>query len=69
MHPHLEADDLTFDEEGDDENVAMNNEEAERRSVFHKMRIDGYQETVNMYLLYGTDTLRLGRHYLSERKA
>lgn len=54
MHPHPEVDDLTFDEE-DDEHVAMNNEEAERRSVFHKMRIDGYQETVNMYLLYGTD--------------
>ena len=55
MHPHLEADDLTFDEEGDDENVAMNNEEAVRRSVFHKMKIYGYQETHNMYLLHGTD--------------
>ena len=54
MHPHLEADDLTFDEE-DDEHVAMNNEEAVRRSVFHKMRIDGYQETQNMYLLHGED--------------
>lgn len=54
-HPHLEADDLTFDEEGDDEHVAMNNEEAVRRSVFHKMRIDGYQETHNMYLLHGKD--------------
>ena len=55
MHPHLEADDLTFDEEDDDEHVAMNNEEAVRRSVFHKMKIYGYQETQNMYLLYGTD--------------
>ena len=55
MHPHPEVDDLTFDEEDDDEHVAMNNEEAVRRSVFHKMRIDGYQETQNMYLLYGED--------------
>ena len=58
MHPHLEADDLTFDEEDDDEHVAMANVEAEeavRRSVFHKMRIDGYQETQNMYLLHGED--------------
>ena len=60
MHPslesmHPEVDDLTFDEEGDDENVAMNNEEAVRRSVFHKMKIYGYQETQNMYLLHGND--------------
>ena len=54
MHPHPEVNDLTFDEE-DDEHVAMNNEEAVRRSVFHKMRIYGYQETQNMYLLYGED--------------
>ena len=54
MHPHPEVDDLTFDEE-DDEHVAMNNEEAVRRSVFHKMKIYGYQETQNMYLLHGTD--------------
>ena len=54
MHPHPEVNDLTFDEE-DDEHVAMNNEEAVRRSVFHKMKIYGYQETQNMYLLYGED--------------
>ena len=53
MHP--EVDDLTFDT---DEEIAMANVEAEeavRRSVFHKMRIDGYQETHNMYLLHGED--------------
>ena len=53
MHP--EVDDLTFDT---DEEIAMANVEAEeavRRSVFHKMRIDGYQETQNMYLLHGED--------------
>ena len=53
MHP--EVDDLTFDT---DEQIAMANVEAEeavRRSVFHKMRIDGYQETHNMYLLHGED--------------
>ena len=55
MHPHPEVDDLTFDEEDDDEHVAMDNEEAVRRSVFHKMKIYGYQETHNMYLLHGTD--------------
>ena len=58
MHPHPEVDDLTFDEDDTDEQIAIANvetEEAVRRSVFHKMRIDGYQETHNMYLLYGTD--------------
>ena len=53
MHP--EVDDLTFDT---DEEIAMANVEAEeavRRSVFHKMRIYGYQETHNMYLLHGED--------------
>lgn len=53
MHP--EVDDLKFDT---DEEIAMANVEAEeavRRSVFHKMRIDGYQETQNMYLLHGND--------------
>ena len=56
MHP--EVDDLTFDEDDTDEQLAMANVEAEeavRRSVFHKMRIDGYQETHNMYLLHGED--------------
>ena len=56
MHP--EVDDLTFDEDDSDEQLAMANVEAEeavRRSVFHKMRIDGYQETQNMYLLHGED--------------
>ena len=56
MHP--EVDDLTFDEDDTDEQLAMANVEAEeavRRSVFHKMRIDGYQETQNMYLLHGED--------------
>ena len=53
MHP--EVDDLKFDT---DEEIAMANVEAEeavRRSVFHKMRIYGYQETQNMYLLHGKD--------------
>lgn len=54
MHP--EIDDLTFDNEGDDASIAnIEAEEAVRRSVFHKMRINGYQETHNMYLLHGKD--------------
>lgn len=56
MHP--EVDDLTFDNDGTDEEIDMVNVEAEeavRRSVFHKMRIYGYQETHNMYLLHGKD--------------
>lgn len=53
MHP--EVDDLTFDT---DEQIDMANVEAEeavRRAVFHKMKIYGYQETQNMYLLHGED--------------
>ena len=53
MHP--EVDDLTFDNEGEDNEIAIDNVEAVRRSVFHKMRINGYQETHNMYLLHGKD--------------
>ena len=56
MHP--EVDDLTFDNDGIDDQIAIANieaEEAVRRSVFHKMRIYGYQETHNIYLLHGKD--------------
>lgn len=53
MHP--EVDDLTFDTDDQIDMANVEAEEAVRRAVFHKMKIYGYQETHNMYLLHGKD--------------